>query len=244
MITTIKDPAMKAFMIMLAAATMAAGIVVAAGSDVIITKSKSTLVGTVTNLTEKNISIITKKGTITYPWAALSEATVKRYNPVLYEELLDQKRQAFEEIKRKQGLVQYKNKWMTPKQKIVAEKKDQGLDLFEGTWQPTNDIAAIKLRREMEAAGKKEYKGAWYTDKELEDVKEVENNKGLKGGMTAQEVIAKWGQPTTKKVSPEFASRNREMWFYQHEKSGKEDRLVFETGTLREVLVDQELSDF
>jgi len=235
---------MNAFMIMLAAATMAAGMAVAAGSDVITTKANSIFVGTVTNLTEKNISIITKKGTVTYPWAALNEATIKRYNPSLYEELLAQQKLKFEQQKRELGLVQYKGKWMKPKDKLIFEKKDQGLDFFEGTWQPTNEIAAIKLRREMEAAGKKEYKGNWYTDTELAEVKEMEANKGLKTGMTEQEVIAKWGKPTTKKVSPEFASRKREMWFYPHEKSGKEDRLVFETGTLREVLIDQEIGDF
>ena len=234
---------MNASKIMFAVVTLTVSLAVAAGSDTITTKAKSTFVGTLTNLTEKTVSIITKKGTVTYPWAALSDATIKRYNPVLYDELLVQKRLAFEEVKRKQGLVQYKNKWMKPKDKEIFEKKDQGLDLFEGKWQPTNEIAAIKLRREMEAAGKKEYKGNWYSDKELEDVKETENNKGLRSGMTEKEVIAKWGQPTTKKISPEFASRKREMWFYQHETSGKEDRLVFETGTLREVLIDQELSD-
>ncbi len=234
---------MNAHMIMLAVATVAVSIVMAAGSDVITTRAKSIFVGTVTNLTEKSISIITKKGTITYPWAALNEATVKRYNPALYEELLDQKKLKFEQEKRDKGLVNYKNKWMTPRQKAVAEKRDQGLDFFEGAWQPTNEIAAIKLRREMEAAGKKEYKGNWYSDKEMEEVKDMEANKGLKKGMTEQEVIAKWGPPPAKKVSPEFASRKREMWFYQREKSGKEDRLVFENGTLREVLIDQDLSD-
>jgi hypothetical protein len=240
---TSKDTPMKALMMMLAA-TLAAGILVAAGSDVIITKAKRTLVGTVTNLNERNLSIITRQGTVTYPWSALSEQTVKRYNPVLYEEILAQKRKAFEELKKKQGLVQYKGKWMKPKDKEIFEKKDQGLDLHEGKWLPTNEIAAIKLRAQMEAEGKKEYKGNWYTDKELEDVKAMEAQKGLKAGMTEQEVIAKWGQPTTKKSSPEFASRKREMWFYQHESSGKEDRLVFEMGTLREVQIDQELSDF
>jgi|GEM_PF-1110487 len=244
MFITNKDTAMKVCKITLAVVALVVSIVVAAGSDVITTKANSTFVGTLTNLNEKNVSIITKKGTVTYPWAALNEATIKRYNPALYEELLDQKRAKFEQEKREKGLVKYKNAWMTPKQKAVAEKKDQGLDFFEGSWQPTNDIAAIKLRREMEAAGKKEYKGSWYSDQELAEVKETEANKGLKAGMTEQEVIAKWGQPTTKKISPEFASRKREMWFYQHEKSGKEDRLVFETGTLREVLIDQELSDF
>jgi hypothetical protein len=71
----------------------------------------------------------------------------------------------------------------------------------------------------------------------------MEAYRGLKIGMTESEVIAAWGEPTNKKTSPEFASRKREMWFYQREDEGKEDRLVFEMSTLREVYMDQELTD-
>jgi hypothetical protein len=214
-----------------------------AAQELIVLKSGTRYYGIITNVTDQSLSIITQRGMLKFPWTALNDTTIKLYNPVMYEKILDERRAKFEELKRKEGLVPYKGKWMKPAQKEIMEKRDQGLELFEEQWLPTNKIAQIKYRREMEAQGKKEYKGQWYTDEELASVKEMEAYRGLKIGMTESEVIAAWGEPTNKKTSPEFASRKREMWFYQREDEGKEDRLVFEMSTLREVYMDQELTD-
>jgi len=215
----------------------------AASQELIVLKSGTRYYGIVTNITDQSLSIVTQRGTLRFPWTALGDETVKLYNPVMYEKILGEHRARFEELKRKEGLVSYKGKWMKPAQKAVMEKRDQGLELFEEKWLPTNEIAQIKYRREMEAQGKQEYKGQWYTDEELVSVKEMEAYRGLKTGMTESEVIAKWGEPTNKKSSPEFQSRKREMWFYQREDEEKEDRLVFEMGTLREVSMDQDLTE-
>ncbi|NLF40249.1 DUF2845 domain-containing protein [bacterium] len=127
--------------------------------------------------------------------------------------------------------------------------QEKGLERFEGKWMPTNEVAEIKRKRAEEeyrksqaAKGMVEYKGKWYTPEEAEAMKEEDANKGLRLGMTQKAVIEKWGEPADKKESPEFKSRQREMWIYPREKEDKEDRIVFEMGTLKEVYVDQEPS--
>ncbi|MCX7847593.1 MAG: hypothetical protein N2595_06170 [bacterium] len=232
---------MKAFITCVILLVMASSLY--AAQDVLILKTKKRLVGTVTNVTERGLSIRTAQGLFTYPWEALHEQSLKIYNPPMYEKLMEQRRKAFEELKRKQGLVQYKGRWMTPKQKEAAEMRDKGMDLFEGKWLPTNEIAAIKFRRQMEAEGKIEYKGQWYTEAELAEVKEMERNRGLKVGMKEDEVIAKWGKPTRRKESESFKAQQMEMWFYAREDEGVEDRLLFKMGTLSEIQLDQPLSE-
>lgn len=232
---------MKTFMMIMM--VLAAASLAQAARDVIILKSKKKLVGVVTNITERSVSIRTAQGLFTYPWEALHEQSLKIYNPPMYEKILEQRRKAFEELKRKQGLVEYKGKWMTPKQKEAAEMRDKGMEFFEDKWMPTNEIAAIKFRRQMEAEGKIEYKGQWYTETELAEVKDMEKNRGIKVGMKEDEVIAKWGKPARRKASDSFKAQQMEMWFYPHEEHGTEDRLLFKMGVLSQIDLEQPLSE-
>jgi len=108
----------------------------------------------------------------------------------------------------------------------------------------TNEIAEIEYARKMEAQGKKEYKGKWYTEEALEELKDTEKNKGLKIGMKEAEVVKMWGEPTRKQKSADFqTARKREMWVYENEETETEDRVIFENKTVRKVMVDQELSE-
>ena len=88
-----------------------------------------------------------------------------------------------------------------------------------------------------------EYKGQWYTPEELEVVKEAEANRGLKIGAKTDEVLQLWGEPSERRKSAEFASRQREMWIYRHEDKDLEDRVVFELGAVKQVMIDKPLSD-
>ena len=219
----------------------------AAANDIIYLKNGKSYIGQITDINEKTISIKTSLGVRTYPWKVLQVKTIKRYNPSLYEVIREEKRKEFEKKKAKLGLVKYekagKVKWVLPKQKEELEMRDKGMEMFEEEWTPTNKVAEIKFRRKMEAKGMTEYKGKWYDEQELADVKELEVNKGLKVGMTTQEVIAKWGKPTLVKKSVQFKAQRMVMWFYEDEKNEKEDRLLFKLGHLDTIWVDEPLSD-
>ncbi len=216
-------------------------------TDVIYLKNGKKYYGSITDIGEKTITIKTSLGKLTYPWNVLKIKTIKQYNPSMYEVLRQEKIKEFEAKKKKLGLVKYekngKVKWVLPKVKKELEMKDKGYDFFEDEWLPTNKIAEIKYDRKMKAAGKTKYKGKWYTDEELADVKAVEINKGLKEGMTASEVKEKWGKPSAIKKSQSFQSKKAEMWFYDHEKEGTEDRVYFENGVVRKIQMEQELSE-
>jgi hypothetical protein len=206
-------------------------------------KSGKQYVGEIVDISEKTLSIRTSTGKRTYPWKVLDKDTIKKYNPALYDQMLEEARRKKEELIRKKGYVQYKGKWMLPKQKKELEMLEKGLAFFDDEWRPTNEIAQIKFKREMEKKGMVEYKGKWYTPSELEEAKNMDQNKGLKTGLSSDEVVAKWGQPTRKKISDEFKSRKREMWIYVNEEEGSEDRLVFEMNTLRAIQADQPISE-
>jgi len=216
-------------------------------TDVIYLKNGKKYYGEITDIGEKTITIKTSLGKLTYPWDVLKVKTIKKYNPAMYEVLRKQKIKEFEEKKKKLGLVKYekngKIKWVTAKQKEELEMEDKGMEFFEDEWLSTNKVALIIFEREMESAGKAKYKGKWYTEEELADVKKTEVNKGLKEGMTAKEVKEKWGDPSAVKKSQSFQSKKAEMWFYDHEEEGKEDRVYFENGVVRRIQVDEELSD-
>jgi len=214
-----------------------------AAQDVIYLKTGSMYVGEVTDMNEKTISIKTATGVRTYPWKRLQVKSIKRYNPAMYAQILEKKRAEFEEKKQKLGLVKYKKKWVTPKKKKELEMRDKGFEMFEGEWTPTGKVAEVKFARKMEGKGMIKHKGKWYTEEELAEVKETEKNKGLKLGMKPQEVIAKWGKPTTRKQSQQFKTQKLEMWFYEYEDEGTEDRLRFKHGLLDSISVDQSLSD-
>ena len=199
--------------------------------------------GTIVDINEKTISIKTATGKRKYPWKVLDKTTIKKYNPGLYDQMLEEARLKKEEDIRKKGYVQYKGKWMLPKKKKQLEMLEKGLAFFENEWRPTNEVARTKLTQEMKKKGMVEYKGKWYTPAELKEAKSLSENKGLKTGQSADEVIAKWGEPTRKKVSDEFKTRKREMWFYVNDEEETEDRLVFEMGILRVVQAGQSISE-
>ncbi len=229
--------------LMLAGMVLACAMTAAAAQDELVIKSTGgKLVGVISNMTDTAVTIVTSTGVLTYPWDALDEKTLKRYNPEKYQALLDERRKAFEAKKLKQGLVPYKGKWMTVKQKTEAEMKDKGYALYEGKWLPTNDVEKLIFKKKMEAAGRKEYKGKWYTAGELEDVMTTDKNRGLKPGMSETEVKAKWGEPAEKRESPDFKARKRVCWIYPRKEQKTEDRVIFEMGLVKEVAVDQEVS--
>jgi len=215
---------------------------VAAQDEIVVKATMTKYAGTVSNITEKGIYIVVKGNVRYYPWEALDTATVKRYNPEMYAQLRAQQQKEFEEQKRKLGLVPYKGKWMTPKQKEEAEMRDKGLAKYEGKWIATNEVEQLEFAKRMKASGRTEYKGKWYTDAELKDYKEAEGNKGLKVGMTEAEVKAAWGEPTTTKKSQEFSARKRVCWFYVHKDQGTEDRVIFEMGVVKEMATNQAIS--
>ncbi|RLD11276.1 MAG: hypothetical protein DRI44_03915 [Chlamydiae bacterium] len=236
---------MKKFIFILIALLAFTSIVYA--TDAIYLKNGKKYYGKITDINEKTITIKTSLGKLTYPWTVLKIKTIKQYNPSMYEVLRAEKIKAFENKKKKLGLVKYekngKIKWVLPEKKEELEMRDKGMKFFEDKWMPTNKIAEIKYSRAMKAAGKIEYKGKWYTEEELADFKAVEINKGLKEGMTSSEVKAKWGKPSAIKKSQSFQSKKAEMWFYDHEKDGTEDRVYFENGVVRKIQVGQELSE-
>jgi len=221
---------------------------VCAAQSVLYLESGKRYIGEITDVNEENITIKTKDATLTYPWKRVGLRSVKKYYPSLYEKIKKEKLAELEEKKKKLGLVPYekngKIKWVTPKKRTYLQNKDKGMELFEGEWKMTNEIAEIVLARKMKEQGKVQYKGKWYTEEEIAEMKETEKNKGLKIGMKDTEVIKLWGEPTRKKKSADFqTARKREMWVYENEEEETEDRVILENKTVRQVMVNQELSE-
>ncbi len=220
-----------------------------AAQSVLYLESGKRYIGEITDVNEDNISIRTKDAKLTYPWKRVHLRSVKKFYPSLYEKLKKEKLAELEIKKKKLGLVAYetkkgKIKWVTPKKKVVLENKDKGMALFEGEWKMTNEIADIEYARKMKGQGKEEYQGKWYGKEELEELKDTEKNKGLRIGMKGPEVLKMWGEPTRKQKSADFqTARKREMWVYENEEEETEDRVILENGSVRKVMVDQELSE-
>ena len=228
---------------MMAGLIIACAVAAVAVQDVIYLKTGSSYVGTLTGMSEKDVTLKTEKGTLTFPWTSLdTEKTIKRYNETLYRQI---KGEEF----RKKGYVEYKGKWMSPALKEKLEMEDKGYAKFEGKWLPTNEVAVItqtraaeQFRKQQEARGMKEYKGKWYSEEDLAEVQQAEKNKGIKIGMTVKDVTAKWGEPTRKKASDSFKAQQMEMWFYVHESENTEDRVLFKFDKVSEVKVGQEIT--
>ena len=232
---------MKTFLVCLIAILVAANAFAERGA--IKLKSGKQYSGEIVDIGEDTITIKTATGKRKYPWKVLDKRTIKKYNPGLYDQMLEEARLKKEELIRKKGYVKFKGKWMLPKKKKALEMLEKGLAFFENEWRPTNEVAQAILKRDMEKKGMVEYKGKWYTPRELIEAKSLSENKGLKTGLSTDEVIAKRGQPTRKKVSDEFKSRKREMWIYVNEEEGTEDRLVFEMNSLRVIQADKSISE-
>jgi hypothetical protein len=220
-----------------------AGVCLCSAEDIVRLKRGSTYRGTVTNLTEDTLSIVTSVGRLTFRWDVLDVKTIQQFNPEMFEELRAAELHRKEQIVKDRGFVKYKGTWYPPEKAKELEMKDNGFELYEDEWKPTNEVAEIKFREQMESRGMKEHKGKWYTEEELEVVLETETNRGLKIGAKTDEVIAQWGEPTRRVKSAEFASREREMWIYTNEEKQREDRVVFEYGAVKSVMIDQALSE-
>ncbi len=219
-----------------------------AAQSVLYLENGKRYIGEITDVNEENITIKTKDATLTYSWKRVKLRSIKKFYPALYEKIKKEKVVAMEIKKKKLGLVAYvkndKIKWVTPKKKIFLENKDKGMEIFEGEWKMTNEIAEIEFSRKMKAKGQEKYKGKWYTKEKLEEIKEAEANKGLKTGMKEKEVLKLWGEPTRKQKSADFqTARKREMWVYENEEEETEDRVIFENGSVRKIMVDQEFSE-
>jgi len=206
-------------------------------------KTGKSYTGEIISMNEEKIVIKTAIAELGFPWDRLDKDSIKKYNPGLYQQMLEEERLEKEKLIKEKDYVKYKGKWMLPEKKKEFEMLEKGLALYDGKWLPTNEVAQLTLDAEMKAKGMAEYKGKYYTENELKDVKSMDQNKGLKIGMSTEEVVAKWGAPTRKKESDEFKSRKREMWFYINEDEGIEDRLVFEMDALRVIQTNQPISD-
>jgi hypothetical protein len=62
--------------------------------------------------------------------------------------------------------------------------------------------------------------------------------------MKEADVQKLWGEPTRKQKSADFqTARKREMWVYENEEEETEDRVIFENGSVRKVMVNKEFSE-
>lgn len=215
---------------------------VCSAEDMLYLKSGSRYIGEITDVTTNDITIKTDSGVRTYPWKVVHLRSIKQFNPALFEELRQEALAEREKQIEEKGYVKYKGKWMLPEQKEKLEKKEQGLEYFEGEWKPTNEVAKIRYVRKMKAEGKVEYDGKWFTEDELEKYKEREEYKGLELGMTTEEVKKFRGEPTLKKQLGTYTSKP-EMWFYEDEENQTEDRVLFEHGKAKKIEVDQPISN-
>ena len=154
-----------------------------------------------------------------------------------------------EKQKQELGLVKYtspegKEMFVTPERKVELENRAKGLDLYQGKWLPTNQVAELKLDAEMKKQGKVKYDGKRYNAEEVKDIETFKKNKGLRVGMKAEEVKAAWGEPTSIRKSADFSSRKREMWIFVNEEKEIEDRVVMEQDQVLQIMTNQPIEDF
>ena len=239
----------KAFFFSLLAIAATAALCVYA--DSITLNNKKTYTGDILEMNEEGIKMKDKaKGmTLFVKWDNMSLASIKEHNPDLYEEKVKERKAKIEQQKLEAGLVKYttpegKEVFVTPERKTELENRAKGLDLYQGQWLPTNKVAELKYDAEMKKQGKVKFEGKWYNQEEVKDVEQFKKNKGLRVGMTAENVKATWGEPTSVRKSSEFSSRKREMWVYTNEEKGTEDRVVLEQDGVVQIMVGQEIEDF
>ena len=220
-------------------------------ADSITLNNKKTYSGEILEMNEDGIKIKDKsKGmTIFVKWDNMSLASIKEHNPDLYEEKVKERKAKIEQQKLEAGLVKYttpegKEVFVTPERKTELENRAKGLDFYQGKWMPTNQIAELKYDAEMKKQGKVKFEGKWYNQEEVRDVEMFKKNKGLRVGMSAENVKSTWGEPTSVRKSSEFSSRKREMWIYTNEAKGTEDRVVMEQDAVLQIMVDQEIEEF
>jgi len=144
----------------LAAAVIVCAICALAKQDTIQVKATCTKhTGFISNTTEKTLTIVTSIGVLTYPWEALDDKTIRKYNPALYDEIMAERRKAFEEDKKKKGLVEYQGKWITPLDATNAMIRDNVLVKYQGKWITPLDATNAMIRDNVLV----KYQGKWIT---------------------------------------------------------------------------------
>lgn len=233
----------------LVAATMVASLCVYA--ETITMTNKKTYTGEILDMDNDGVKLKDKsKGmTVFLKWDNMSLASIKEHNPDLYEKKLAERKAEIEKQKQELGLVKYtspegKEIFVTPERKTELENRAKGLDLYQGKWMPTNQVAELKHDAEMKKQGKVKYDGKWYNAEEVQDIETFKKNKGLRVGMKAEEVKAAWGEPTSVRKSADFSSRKREMWIYVKEEQEIEDRVVMEQDQVLQIMTNQPVEDF
>lgn len=220
-------------------------------ADSITMTNKKTYTGEILEMDNDGVKLKDKsKGmTVFLKWDNMSLPSIKEHNPDLYEQKVAELKAKMEKQKEELGLVKYtspegKEIFVTPERKVELENRAKGLDLYQGKWLPTNQVAELKLEVEMKKQGKVKYDGKWYNQEEVRDIETFKKNKGLRIGMKAEEVKAAWGEPTNIRKSSDFSSRKREMWVYTNEEKEIEDRVVMEQDQVLQIMTNQTIEDF
>ena len=220
-------------------------------AETITMTNKKTYTGEILDMDNDGVKLKDKaKGmTVFLKWDNMTLASIKEHNPDLYEVKLAERKAEIEKQKQELGLVKYtspegKEIFVTPERKTELENRAKGLDLYQGKWLPTNQVAELKLDAEMKKQGKVKYDGKWYNAEEVQDIETFKKNKGLRVGMKAEEVKAAWGEPTSVRKSADFSSRKREMWIYVKEEQEIEDRVVMEQDQVLQIMTNQPVEDF
>jgi len=220
-------------------------------ADSITMTNKKTYTGEILDMDDNGLKLKdSKKGmTVFLKWDNMTLASIKEHNPDLYEKKVAERKAQIEKQKEELGLVKYttpegKDIYVTPERKTELENRAKGLDLYQGKWLPTNQVAELKYDAEMKKQGKVKYDGKWYNAEEVQDIETFKKNKGLRVGMKAEEVKAAWGEPTNVRKSADFSSRKREMWIYVNKDKELEDRVIMENDAVLQVQTDQESEEF
>ena len=239
----------KAFFFGLLAVLTAASVCVYA--ETITMTNKKTYTGEILDMDNDGVKLKDKnKGmTVFLKWDNMTLSSIKEHNPDLYEKKVAERKAEIEKQKQELGLVKYtspegKEIFVTPERKTELENRAKGLDLYQGKWMPTNQVAELKHDAEMKKQGKVKYDGKWYNAEEVQDIETFKKNKGLRVGMKAEEVKAAWGEPTSVRKSADFSSRKREMWIYVKEEQEIEDRVVMEQDQVLQIMTNQPVEDF
>ena len=220
-------------------------------AETITMANKKTYTGEILEMDNDGVKLKDKsKGmTVFLKWDNMSLPSIKEHNPDLYEQKVAELKAKMEKQKEELGLVKYtspegKEIFVTPERKVELENRAKGLDLYQGKWLPTNQVAELKLEVEMKKQGKVKYDGKWYNQEEVRDIETFKKNKGLRIGMKAEEVKAAWCEPTNIRKSSDFSSRKREMWVYTNEEKEIEDRVVMEQDQVLQIMTNQTIEDF
>lgn len=74
----------------------------------------------------------------------------------------------------KEGLVNYKGKWMSKEERFALQQREKGLELYKGKW-VTPEQKKELIAEEYRAKGFIQYKGRWLTKEEYENEKKIDD---------------------------------------------------------------------